>query len=864
MTQPYRIIDLSPFVGPLTGDELVEISQGGAASFKTSTATIAASARITYYVSPTGNDNNDGNTSGAPWQTIAKVNAQTFLPGTAILFQGGQSFSGAILCPSSGTTANPIVFGSYGNGQATINSTTSNGFDANGQSGIVVRDLIFAGSAAQNYGIAFNLFTGPSVLGFGATAINCNCSGYGLSGINVNSYNDVLLQQCVITNCCLSAPTDHDGTNALGLEVCNNIRVLDCIVHDNPGATDLNGTATGVIVDKVTNGYLSKVWSYNNGTLANATSHSGGPSGFVIVDCNFVTLNDCVAHHNTVAVGSDGIDGNGIFMAEGNTNCSFVNCLSYSNWGAGYIIFSITATWDSNSFINCTSNNNGTGGASASNPYGLLISRQGFVSSPITNLTVANCVFNEPLTGTTPVHFITAGSNTSITGTFTGNRVLRQPLSDHGLSVPFITSDFSPLPPGFAFESNIYQCDGNQVFCASDDIPQSLPSIDNVFAVTNAIADTTDSYQSAIIQIGNNSFAGAELYYKTRGTTAASRVAVQNGDGIGGGQAFGADGSFAIPTANWSFIVDGAVSSSVVPTGIAFNTGSNFFGTECFRLTSSGATSIIGTSGVFQPIVNFQGQTPIQQNTTDATNHYAAALAQINANTFGATLAVYKTRATITSSHVALQNGDNIGGMQAQGDDGTSNIVATAGFTFAIDGSVSTNNIPTNFTVYTGASNFGSNSLIVSSAGGIHFPRISTTASAANAFLDNTAGNNLLRSTSSLRYKTEITAVPQHRIDAALALEPIEYKSLASADSSTTRFVGLTAEEVAKIDPALVSWDYDDADYDYVVSERGPRSRVLKANATKRPDGVMYDRVLLLQVAALKTEILELKKKLVG
>src|ERR1700730_3258618 len=45
----------------------------------------ASAAATTYYVSSSaGNDANGGTSSGEPWQTVAKVNGQTFLPGDSI------------------------------------------------------------------------------------------------------------------------------------------------------------------------------------------------------------------------------------------------------------------------------------------------------------------------------------------------------------------------------------------------------------------------------------------------------------------------------------------------------------------------------------------------------------------------------------------------------------------------------------------------------------------------------------------------------------------------------------------------------------------------------------------------------------
>jgi hypothetical protein len=52
-----------------------------------------------YYVSSTGSNSNPG-TSTSPWQTIARVNSQVFLPGDRVLFEGGRTFAGPMLLDS--------------------------------------------------------------------------------------------------------------------------------------------------------------------------------------------------------------------------------------------------------------------------------------------------------------------------------------------------------------------------------------------------------------------------------------------------------------------------------------------------------------------------------------------------------------------------------------------------------------------------------------------------------------------------------------------------------------------------------------------------------------------------------------------
>src|SRR5690349_14347607 len=75
----------------------------------------------TFYVSATGNDRQRGTTADRAWRTIARVNRAHLKPGDQVLFRGGDSFTDATLMPAApGVAGQPIVFGSYGTGRASI------------------------------------------------------------------------------------------------------------------------------------------------------------------------------------------------------------------------------------------------------------------------------------------------------------------------------------------------------------------------------------------------------------------------------------------------------------------------------------------------------------------------------------------------------------------------------------------------------------------------------------------------------------------------------------------------------------------------------------------------------------------------
>ncbi len=75
-----------------------------------------------YYVSPNGNDSNNGTSQATPWKTIDRVNQVTYqvVPGDQILFQRGGVYRGEIIWGTSGTSAAPMVMGAYGTGAAPI------------------------------------------------------------------------------------------------------------------------------------------------------------------------------------------------------------------------------------------------------------------------------------------------------------------------------------------------------------------------------------------------------------------------------------------------------------------------------------------------------------------------------------------------------------------------------------------------------------------------------------------------------------------------------------------------------------------------------------------------------------------------
>ena len=80
-------------------------------------------AQRNFYVSAAGKDSNNGRSASSPWKTIAKVNSSNsdFRAGDVIHFRKGDVFYGKLdIRGRSGSSAEPIVFKSYGSGKIPV------------------------------------------------------------------------------------------------------------------------------------------------------------------------------------------------------------------------------------------------------------------------------------------------------------------------------------------------------------------------------------------------------------------------------------------------------------------------------------------------------------------------------------------------------------------------------------------------------------------------------------------------------------------------------------------------------------------------------------------------------------------------
>lgn len=134
--------------------------------------------------------------------------------------------------------------------------------------------------------------------------------------------------------------------------------------------------------------------------------------------------------------------------------------------------------------------------------------------------------------------------------------------------------------------------------------------------------------------------------------------------------------------------------------------------------------------------------------------------------------------------------------------------------------------------------------------------RLNTTAQSANLWLDPNAGvSQVLRSTSSSRYKRSVESVIDEYADLMLEMRPVWYRSTCESDRKDWGWYGLIAEEVGEIAPEYVHWR---------PLQEGEDPAIASSNGMVA-EGVMYDRLtvpLIHHVKKLKAENDEMRKEI--
>jgi hypothetical protein len=300
---------------------------------------------INYYVSPSGNDNNDGTTIATAWKTISKVNSRNIAPGSNILFEGGAVFTGGITIDANDANdpANMVTFSSYGTGKAKISSGGSVGFYAFNTKGFIVSNLIFEGAGMQNNSTdgvyLYNDLSGNVRLNK-IELKSLEITNYGKTGLLLHSakgnsgFKDVLIDGLHVYN------IRQDGIVTRGFTSQShtgwshqNITIRNTELNNITGYSDPSThRGSGIILGQVDNGLVEKSVAHHNGA---GNTHCGGPGGIWTWDSNNITIQYCESYSNS---GGSGCDGLGFDLDGGVTNSVLQYNYSHDNDGAGYLL----------------------------------------------------------------------------------------------------------------------------------------------------------------------------------------------------------------------------------------------------------------------------------------------------------------------------------------------------------------------------------------------------------------------------------------------------------------------------------------------------------------------------------------------
>lgn len=332
-------------------------------AFGTASSVDTAAAVIDIETAPLRTFKVSATDSAATYTTIAQVNAASFLPGDAILFKGGETFSGGpIIVPSSGDSSHRITFGSYGGGKATITST-GDGVQGVDKTYVDVRDLVITGpgitaskTVSTGTGVRFE-HTALSVAAGGPRILNCEISAFPWNGILIhgtrgsggagNGFDGTQIKYNTVANCCGGAITgtgaDKGATgiafwgrypiSSLGASHTNVVvehnTVTGCTgVSGNNGAAN---TGAGIGLAQCSTATVQYNHAGSNGALGT------GSVGISCFDSSGVVFrfNTVYNHQNA----SGGLDGMGLGLDHACTNCTVEFNYATGCYGSGFYVY---------------------------------------------------------------------------------------------------------------------------------------------------------------------------------------------------------------------------------------------------------------------------------------------------------------------------------------------------------------------------------------------------------------------------------------------------------------------------------------------------------------------------------------------
>ena len=302
---------------------------------------------LTYYVSPSGDDTNPGNLPTKAWRTISRVNHFSFGPGSTILFEGGQIFSGGLHFDSDdfGNPSSPITVGSYGVGRATISAGHGDGILVHNTGGFRISNIKVVGSGRvsnKGSGIRFNNELQGDVKIRFIRIDQVEVNGFGKNGISVegnrakSGFCDVRITRAEVHDNALAgisvAGEFSESSKAYANE---DVYIGYSKSYNNSGVSGKrrSHSGNGILLSDVNRGIVERSVAYGNGWLCN--SGEGGPVGIWAWDSNQISIQHNESYGNRT--GGE-YDGGGFDLDAGVTNSAMQFNYSHDNDGPGYLL----------------------------------------------------------------------------------------------------------------------------------------------------------------------------------------------------------------------------------------------------------------------------------------------------------------------------------------------------------------------------------------------------------------------------------------------------------------------------------------------------------------------------------------------
>ena len=300
----------------------------------------------TYYVSPAGNDSNNGTSQASAWKTLAKINNTALQPGDTVLFKRGAIWRESLTVKTSGAAGKPITFDAYGTGNKPVfygsdvlentkfTSAGGSNYSYNlpgltpliGNAGVyVLQDNQFLGTTHATYNDPTLTITSPTdprsdkklytACVRGNTVFNCyqshlvfrnivvdetamwmegNNQGY---GFRIQGCTDVLVENCEALHC---------GRHNFGLINAHQVLLRNC--HAAYGAPNYDGGNTLYVSYADRGAPVPKCdTAYENCTAEHEEDGKGGKWGFIVTHGDNVgstALTNCTMHSGAAFMSS--------------------------------------------------------------------------------------------------------------------------------------------------------------------------------------------------------------------------------------------------------------------------------------------------------------------------------------------------------------------------------------------------------------------------------------------------------------------------------------------------------------------------------------------------------------------------------